>query len=181
MAHIIEVAKSGRAGCRSCRKPIPKGELRFGEETVNAFADSGETTFRWHHMICAAGKLPDELAQAMASFPGEIANRAEIEELMKTAQASKPPPFPYADRAPTGRAKCLECGQPVEKGSLRVVIERDIERGMTTTKGAGSLHPACAAAHVESQGGTHEELTNGLRAHTRALSEADLDELFSIV
>ena len=181
MAHPIEVAKSGRGGCRTCRKPIAKGELRFGEETVNAFADSGETTFRWHHLPCAASKLPDELGQAMASFSGEIANRGELEEVMKTALASKPPPFPYADRAPTGRAKCLECGQAVEKGSLRVVIERDIERGMTTTKGAGSLHPSCAAAHVESQGGTHEELTNGLRAHTRALSEADLDELFSIV
>jgi hypothetical protein len=181
MAHIIEVAKSGRAGCRTCRKPIAKGELRFGEETINTFADAGETTFRWHHMTCAATKLPDELTGAMAAYPGEIENRAELDALMATAVASKPPPFPYADRAPTSRAKCLECGQTVEKGSLRVVIERDIERGMSTQKGAGSLHPACAAAHVESKGGTHEELTIGLQANTRALSDADRDELFSIV
>ena len=43
MAHIIEEAKSGRAGCRTCRKPIAKGELRFGEEVENQFADAGET------------------------------------------------------------------------------------------------------------------------------------------
>jgi len=181
MAHIIEVAKSGRAGCRTCRKPIAKGELRFGEETVNTFADAGETTFRWHHMACAATKLPDELTGAMAAYAGEIENRAELDELVKTAVASKPPPFPYADRAPTNRAKCLACGETVEKGSLRVVIERDIERGMSTQKGAGSLHPACAAAHVESQGGTHEELTSGLQTNTRALTDAERDELFSIV
>ena len=55
MPHIIEEAKSGRAGCRTCRKPIAKGELRFGEEVENQFADAGETTHRWHHMACAAG------------------------------------------------------------------------------------------------------------------------------
>ena len=52
---------------------------------------------------------------------------------------------------------------------------------MTVTKGAGYLHPACAAGHIEAQGTTHEQLTDGLRANTRSLSEADLDALFAEV
>ncbi len=180
MAHTIEVAKSGRAACRSCRKPIPKGELRFGEETVNAFAE-GDMTYRWHHLKCAASKLSAELREGLSAFAGEVPEREEIEALMAKADAAKPPPFPHADKAPTGRAKCLGCSESLPKGALRVVIEREIERGMSVTKGAGYLHPKCAAGYVESQGGSHEELTTGLRQNTRDLSESELDQLFAEV
>lgn len=180
MAHMIEIAKSGRAGCRTCRNPIPKGELRFGEETPNQFGDAGDMSFRWHHMKCAAQKLPTELRGALADFTGDVPDRAELDKLMAEAEANKPPPFPYGDRAPSGRAKCLACGETIPKGALRVAIERDIERGMTVTKGAGYLHPACAAAYVEEQGGTHDKLTEELRTNTR-LSPPDLDLLFAEV
>ena len=180
MAHTIEIAKSGRAGCRTCKNPIGKGELRFGEETPSAFGDAGDTSYRWHHLKCAAQKLPDELQAALADYLGDVPDRAELETLMAAAVANKPPPFPYADRAPTGRAKCLGCGEAILKAALRVAIERDLERGMAVTKGAGYLHPACAAAYVEEQGGTHEKLTTELRANTR-LPDADLDALFAEV
>jgi hypothetical protein len=181
MAHTIEIAKSGRAGCRTCRNPIPKGELRFGEEAPNQFGEPGDTTYRWHHIKCAATKLPAELREALAAYTGEVPEREELEKLMAEADANKPPPFPHADRAPTGRAKCQGCGESIPKGELRVAVERDIERGMTVTKGAGYLHPACAAAYVEEHGGTHDTLTEGLRTNTRGLSEADLDKLFAEV
>ena len=181
MAHTIEIAKSGRAGCRTCRNPIAKGELRFGEETPNQFGEAGDTSYRWHHIKCAAQKLPDELRAALATYTGDVAEREELEKLMAEADAHKPPPFPYADRAPTGRAKCQACGETIPKDGMRVAYERDIERGMTVTKGAGYLHPACAAGHMEAQGMTHEQLTDGLRANTRSLSEADLDTLFAEV
>lgn len=181
MPHVVEVAKSGRAGCRSCRKPIAKGELRFGEETVNSFAD-GDMTFRWHHLKCAASKLTEELRDALGRFDGDVPDRAEIDDLMAKAVASKPPPYPHADKAPTSRAKCLGCGDTVEKGTLRVCIEREIERGMTVAKGAGYLHPKCAAGYVESQqGSSHDELTEALRNNTRGLSDAELDQLFAEV
>ncbi len=180
MAHVVEVAKSGRAGCRSCRKPIAKGELRFGEETVNAFAD-GDMTYRWHHIKCAATKLAEELKDALTRYDADVPDRAEIDDLMAKAVASKPPPLPHADKAPTSRAKCLGCAEPVEKGTLRVAIEREIERGMTVTKGVGYLHPKCAAASVEGQGSSHDELTEGLRKNTRDLSDAELDQLFAEV
>jgi hypothetical protein len=107
--------------------------------------------------------------------------RAELETLMAEADAKKPPPYPHADKAPTGRARCQGCGEGIAKGEVRVAVERDIERGMTMTKGAGYLHPRCAAAWVEQNGGTHEELTAGLRANTRELSEEEMEKLFAEV
>ncbi len=181
MAHTIEIAKSGRATCRSCRKPVAKGELRFGEETVNQFAEDGATSFRWHHIACAAGTMPNELKGALAAFEGEVPDREALDRAIEEAIAKLPPPFPHADKAPTGRARCQGCGEAIAKGAVRVAVARDIDRGMTVTKGAGYLHPACAAAYVEEQGGTHEELTTGLRANTRDLSEAELDALFAEV
>ncbi len=183
MAHIIEEAKSGRAGCRTCRKPISKGELRFGEEVENQFADAGETTHRWHHLKCAASSKSDELRATLATFEGNISadERAELEKLMTEADAKKPPPYPYADKAPTGRARCQGCGEGIAKGEVRVAVEREIERGMQTTKGAGYLHPKCAAAWVEQNGGSHEELTKGLQENTRDLSEVEMEKLFSEV
>jgi hypothetical protein len=180
MGHMIEVAKSGRAQCRSCRSAIAKGELRLGEETPNQFGDAGDMSYRWHHLKCAAGKIPDVLKAGLETWEGDVPDRAELDKLMAEAEAKKPPPFPHADRAPTGRARCLGCGEAVEKGALRVAVERDIERGMTTTKGAGYLHPACAAAYVESQGGTHEELVESLRKNSK-LPPEDLDKVFAEV
>lgn len=181
MAHTIEVAKSGRAGCRTCRNPIAKGELRFGEETPNQFGDAGDMSYRWHHMKCAAQKHADILRDTLATYEGDVPDRAELDKLMSEAEANKPPPFPYADKAPTGRASCQGCHEKIAKDSLRVAFERDIERGMTVTKGAGYLHPACAAGYLESMGSTHDELTEKLRANTRDLSEEELARLFSEV
>jgi hypothetical protein len=180
MAAMIETAKSSRAMCRACRKPIAKGELRLGVEGTASFGDDAPS-FMWHHMKCAASKHPDELREALRTYESEVPEREEIERLVAEAEAKKPPPFPHADRAPTGRARCLECGEALAKGELRVAIERDIERGMTVTKGAGYLHPKCAAQYVEAHGSTHDELTEGLQKNTRGLSAQDLDALFAVV
>jgi hypothetical protein len=116
----------------------------------------------------------------LKTYEGEVPKRDELEKLMAEAEAKKPPPFPYADRAPTGRARCFACGEPIVKDALRVAFERDIERGMTVTKGAGYVHPACAAGFHESKGGTHAQLTDALRTHSK-LSPDDLDKLFAEV
>jgi poly [ADP-ribose] polymerase len=177
----IETAKSGRATCRACRKPIAKGELRFGLEGTGGFAETDAPTFMWHHLECAAKKHPDEMREELGRYEGEVPGRDAIEAKLAEAEAAKPPPFPHADRAPTGRARCLACSEAIAKGELRVAIEREIERGMTVTKGAGYLHPKCAAGYVEAQGSTHEELTEGIRKNSRDLGPADLDELFEVV
>ncbi|HEY0476615.1 MAG TPA: hypothetical protein VGD37_03775 [Kofleriaceae bacterium] len=175
MANVIEEAKSGRASCRTCKKPIAKGELRFGVETQTQFSDA--PSLQWHHLPCAAAKLPVELKAALAEHPGEVPGRAEldaaIEQAAKKASA-KPAAFPYVDRAPTGRAKCMQCEQPIEKASFRVAVERELEIGGTASRGAGYLHPGCVAENLENVGGSLEDLLEGLRANSR-LAEGELD------
>lgn len=144
MAHVIEHSKSSRASCRVCKKKIEKGELRFGEEAPNAFDPDGGVSYYWHHLVCAARKKPVELKQAMAAFPEEIPNRAEVD----AALAEAPPSFPHVERAPTGRSRCLQCGEPIEKDALRLAVEREVDTGAFKTKSAGYLHLPCASAHL---------------------------------
>lgn len=181
MANVIEEAKSGRASCRTCRKPIAKGELRFGLEAQTQFSDT--PSLQWHHLLCAAGKLPAELKAALAEYPGEVPGRAEIDAALEDAAkkaSARPAGFPYADRAPTGRARCLQCEQPIDKAAFRVAVERELEIGGTPTHGAGYLHPRCAAANLDQRGGSVPELIEGLRANSR-LSEAELDGVIADV
>jgi hypothetical protein len=175
MANLIEEAKSGRASCRTCKKAIAKGELRFGEEAPNAFGDT--PSMRWHHLMCAAEKLPAELKTALDEYTGTVANRAELDKAMADAMAkgrAKPGGFPYADKAPTGRARCIQCSQPIDKDTVRIAIEREIDTGAMVTKGAGYMHPGCVAAYLEAQGGDKDELVEGVRQNSRLVA-ADLD------
>jgi hypothetical protein len=168
MAESIEVAKTGRARCRICRQPIEKGALRFGLEQPSAFGEGMQWV--WHHLTCAAKKKPVEMQAALAAFAGEVPNRAEIDALIaegdKTATV-----FPYVERAPTGRSKCLQCREPIEKGALRVVVERELETGPART-GTGYLHPQCAGDFLQ-----QEDLITTLRQNSRGLADADLAEL----
>lgn len=181
MANVIEEAKSGRASCRTCKKTIAKGELRFGEEAANAFGDA--PSMRWHHLACAAARLPAELKEVLDKYPGEVPDRAALEKTMADAIAgghAKPGGFPYADKAPTGRARCMQCQTAIEKDTVRIAIEREIDTGATVTRGAGYLHPACTAAYLEAHGGDKGELVAGLRANSR-LSAADLDAALAAI
>lgn len=179
MANLIEEAKSGRASCRTCKKPIGKGELRLGVEVTTQFSDT--PSLAWHHLLCAAGKLPAELGAALAEYSGAIENRDELDRAIADALKqghAKPGGFPYADRAPTGRAKCMQCEQAIAKDTLRVAIEREVDTGNFVTRGAGYLHPACATTNLAQAGGSIDDLVNGLRANSR-LTAQDLDAVIS--
>lgn len=173
MAETIEVAKTGRARCRTCREPIEKGALRFGEEQPSAFADGMQMV--WHHLACAAKKKPVQLKAALDAFGGEVPDRAQLDALMAAADQT-PTVFPYVERAATGRSKCLHCREPIEKGTLRVATEREVEQGGMARPGAGYLHPACAPAHLED-----EDLLSKLRQNSRGLGEAELAELEPLI
>jgi hypothetical protein len=172
MAHALEVAKSGRSSCRTCNTNIPKDTLRFGEETQTPFSD--QPSMKWHHLTCAAKSRPVLVEEVLASYTGEIPDR---EELMRTIEVSKktqkPSEFPHADRAPTGRAKCIACREPIEKGSIRVAVERDTEPGGAYMgKSAAYLHPKCAKTSIQG-----EDALAKIRKNSPALEEDDVKEL----
>jgi poly [ADP-ribose] polymerase len=172
MGHIIEPAKSGRAKCRSCKKTIEKDSLRLGEEIIDQFG-SGGTTHVWHHVECAAEKKPDQLRAAMAEYDGEIPDRAKLEKkLSESAKKLPPGMFPYAEKAPTGRSKCMACEESIDKDTLRVAIEREVDTGTFKTKGAGYLHPMCAADFTGDKG-----MFAKVKANSRDLSKDQLAEL----
>jgi poly [ADP-ribose] polymerase len=174
MANVIEEAKSGRASCRTCKKTIAKGELRLGVEQMTQFSDT--PSMQWHHLLCAAGKLPGELKDALATYDGDVPNRADIDKAMDAAikkGGAKPGGFPYVDRAPTGRAKCMQCEEAIEKATFRVAVEREVDTGSFTTRGAGYLHPKCVAENLENVGGSLEELVAGIKKNSR-IPESEL-------
>ncbi len=175
MAHTIEVAKSGRASCRTCKEAIAKGELRFGEEVQSQFSDA--PTLQWHHLHCAAKSKPAQLKEALTSFTGEIPDRKALEATIESAKSTtKASAYPHADRAPTGRAKCIVCNNAIEKGSIRVVVERELESGPFMGKTAGYLHPACARESIE-----EPDRFDRIKANSTQLSDADLEELRSLL
>ena len=53
-------------------------------------------------------------------------------------------------------------------------VERELELGANVTRGAGYLHPRCAAANLENIGGSVDELIEGLRANSK-LPDGELD------
>jgi hypothetical protein len=175
MGHVIEAAKSGRARCRKCREAIAKGELRFGEEIPNTFADDGRMSYRWYHLMCGARACPKEMEEALAEYEGDVENRAELErEIDAAKRKQKPKTFPYAELAPSGRSKCLLCGEKIGKGELRVAVEREVDTGSFVTTSAGYLHPGCAAEH---QGMSSGDLLSAIKVNTLSLSEETLEQL----
>ena len=181
MEHLLEISPSGRATCRTCHQKIAKGELRFGEAVPSQFGSSGFAT-EWHHLTCAARKKPDLVRPLVASYDGEIPNRdalfvdaaptASADSASASPDATPKGPkgvagaLPNADLAPTGRAKCMVCGEAIAKGSVRIAVEREIDTGSFSTTGAGYLHPACLEGWADEQGVPFEELLAQVQAHT---------------
>ena len=179
MANVIEESKSNRATCRTCRQKIEKGVLRFGEETPNTFSADGGSSYFWHHLECAARKVPAKLKEALATYTGTVPDRAKLDAILaeppKGAAAGKSGPkgnYPYAERAATGRSKCLACEEPIEKGTFRIAVEREVDTGSFTTTGPGYLHPGCAKEYTGD-----EELLSKVKANMPGLAEADVTEL----
>lgn len=180
MDHLVEVSPSGRAKCRGCKEAIPKGEVRFGEVYDSAF--TGGEALRYWHLKCAAKKLPTQVREALGRYDGDVPDRADVDKAMDEAsrkgKAGAKAAFPYADLAPTGRARCLVCEEALEKGQLRVAVERDVESpaGMPI-RGAGYLHPACALQWAEDQGEDTDAFADAVIGNSDHLTDAQRTEL----
>lgn len=145
MSHIIEFAASGRAKCRGCDEKIAKGELRFGERLPNAFGE-GEATL-WFHLKCAAYKRPESFLDALSSGePSAAIDAVPDKDALRAAarlgiEHRRLPRLTGADRAPTGRARCRQCRELIDKGEWRLPLVFFEEYRFEPS---GFIHAACA-------------------------------------
>ena len=143
MPHTIELATSGRAKCRGCGEPIPKGALRLGERLPNPFAE-GEMT-HWFHPTCAAYKRPDPLLEALGTTELPIKSSARLERQARHSAAHRRlPRVNGAQRSPTGRARCRSCHELIEKGGWRIPLVY-YEDGRFQP--SGFVHAKCSAEY----------------------------------
>ncbi|MEM9068601.1 MAG: hypothetical protein AAGE52_08850 [Myxococcota bacterium] len=169
LVDILEPAKSGRAKCRSTGDKIAKGELRFGEAFVNTFSSSGSISYRWYKLLPAAKKFPARLKKVLETFDGDVPDRAEIDKVIAAGmkkEGEKPTGYPYANRAPTGRASCIVCGEKIPKGSIRIAVEREIDTGSFVRKGPGYMLPSSVKQYCEDEGLDYADFVQQIKDNT---------------
>jgi hypothetical protein len=162
MAHVVEPASSGRAKCRSCDRPIAKGELRFGERQPNAFGD-GEMTL-WFHLPCAAYSRPEPFLTVEPAPDTVLAAAARF-----GIEHRRVPRLHGAERAPTGRAHCRSCKELIDKDSWRIPIVFFEEYRFNP---GGYVHVRCAREYF----GT-VDLAARIRHFSPELGDAELAEI----
>ena len=171
MAHVIEHASSGRAKCRGCERKIAKTELRFGERQPNAFGE-GEMTL-WFHLQCAAYKRPEPFLETLrqAAEPSvEIPDAAALKAAAEHGLAHRRlPRVNGAELAPTGRALCRSCREPIAKDTWRVPL---VFFEQYRFEPSGFIHAGCAQEYF----GTTDFLDR-VRRFSPDLSAADVRAL----
>lgn len=181
MANVIEEAKSSRAACRTCREKIEKGALRFGEETPNTFDPEAGPSYFWHHLVCAAQRKAAIFRPVFEAYTGNVPNRPEVEAALaappKASGGGGPKAaYPYAERASTGRSKCMHCDEAIGKGDWRVAVEREVDTGTFQRTGPGYLHPGCAAEQTGD-----DALIDKIKTNTPGITEPDVAELEALL
>lgn len=173
MPHVIERAPSGRAKCRGCGEKIASGELRFGEQLPNPYADGDNALMtHWFHPACAAYRRPEAFLAGLAETTETVENRAALEHDAALGVAHRRlPRVSTAERAPTGRATCRACKTLIDKDAWRIALVF-YEDGRFVE--SGFIHAKCVKDYIE---------TTDIRARVKhfspALSDAELDELIS--
>ncbi len=165
---MIETAKSGRARCRGCGKPIAKDTLRFGEAVPSGYGD-GETRL-WFHLACAAYKRPETLLGALEGSPLCGDEQARLRAVAEFGVAHRRVPrIDGVERASSGRARCRQCREPIEQGALRVrlVFFEEVQFNPS-----GFVHGTCARDYFETG-----DLLDRMTHFGESLAPADLDEL----
>jgi hypothetical protein len=140
----IEIASSGRARCRACRRAIGKGEERFAEAVPNPAAE-GESQ-HYYHLACASERRPKPFA---ALLPTLDPPRPELAQLGAAAaftlEHHRLERLGALERAKSARAACRQCREPIEKDGWRVALQ-PIEEGRLGSW--GFVHLACVGAYV---------------------------------
>jgi hypothetical protein len=168
MPHVIEPASSGRAKCRGCGRPVPKGELRFGEALPNPFAD-GQMRF-WYHLECAAFKRPEPFLEALGAGPPAFEQRERLEgEARRGLAHHRLPRIDGAERSPSERARCRSCREPIAKGDWRIRLVFNEEGRFAPS---GFIHACCALTYFETA-----EVLERVSRFSPDLSDEDVSSL----
>jgi hypothetical protein len=174
----LEISPSGRAACRGCKSPVAKGEVRFAESYTIPGGD--QPGHRYWHLACAAKKNVTGFTDALSAYEGEVPERETLLALVAAApkKKGKDLPLPHVDRAPTSRAKCIQCSEPIEKGAYRIGVERDVDAGGFGGRAAGYMHPACVPAYAEEHLG--DESVDDLLAKVFTNAQSSPDEMAEV-
>ena len=181
---VIEGARSARARCKLCRKKIDKDVLRLGTLIEGPYG----VGYIWEHLTCAARRSFPKVQQAYQnkawelakSPPAEVPDLAQLGELREAAAAKKAEQLelPHAQIAPSGRSRCKHSGEPIEKGSLRVVLGRSVEFGNQTRITHQRPAQYVAAALGEPDCATEiDGFEDALRANSRGVGAETIDAL----
>ena len=185
--YVIEGARSSRSRCKVCRRPISKDTLRLGVLIEGPYG----TGYLWHHLTCAARRKLENVEEAYEleawneakTPPGKVPSLDELRKVSKDADERKTQrkQIPHAEPAPSGRAKCKHCEQPIDKGSVRVVLGRGVYFGSQIRTAPINVHPRCVAAELKSEDCTTEieGFEAALRANSADLSADVLDSLIA--
>jgi len=153
--YVIEGARSNRSRCNVCRRAISKGALRLGVLIEGPYG----TGYLWHHLTCAARRRFENVEEAYGleawkeakDPPGQVPDLEELRKVREDAEERKRSrkPIPHAEFAPSGRSKCKHCDEPIEKGSIRVVLGRGVYFGSQVRTSPINVHPSCVAPELK--------------------------------
>ncbi len=182
-SYVIEGARSARSRCRTCRRKISRGALRLGILIEGPYG----TGYLWHHLKCAARSqfLRLEEAYGLEAWreaktpPSNVPTLERLRSYREEAEVRKrkKKQIPYAEVDPSGRARCKQCGELMEKGSMRVVIGRLVEFGSQVRTSPIHVHPECVMAGMmaEDSGATPDDFEAALRRNSGDLPQERLD------
>jgi len=182
--YVIEAARSGRAKCKTCRRPIPKDKLRLGVLVEGPYGPG----HMWHHLECAAKRLYPKLEEAYAQeawkhakTPPEVPPLEELALLKEEAEKKRAEKkeLPYVELAPSGRSRCKHCDDTIEQGSPRVVIGRAVEFGQQRRTTPINVHPACVADALQAEDCATEAVgfVAAMRGNSAGLDAVVLDSV----
>jgi len=149
MAHVVEPATSARASCRGCGARIAAGTLRFGERLPNPFTDDETEMTHWFHLPCGAFRRPEPFLEVVASLAEPLPDHAVLVGEAELGRAHRRlPRLTTASRAPTGRARCRHCREPIARDTWRVSLVYHEDGRFVPS---GYLHAACVAGYVDTR------------------------------
>ncbi len=124
----------------------------------------------WYHPACGAFTRPDAFLEALAACEEVLPDRATLESRARLgATHRRLPRVRAAGRAPSGRAACRHCREPIAQGAWRIALAY-YEEGRFVP--SGYIHARCARPYLETG-----DVLDRLRHFSPGLTTADAAEV----